>query len=250
MIDGVEVIDFHAHVGRQERNGMNDDASLMLHAMDLAGIDRSCLFQVHDPSGTAGNDLTARFVADHPDRFIGFAYVSPVMPERMTAELERAVEELGFVGIKLYSPSTPWPLNEPEWDPIYAFADDHGLPVIFHTGPDPHAQPKLLGEVAPRFPRASFVAGHAGNTPDERAQGIAVARANENVYLETCSTFRTPGVIEQLVEEAGADRVLFGTDMPLMDPRPQLGKIITADIPDDAKRKVLGGNARRLLRLG
>ena len=51
--------------------------------------------------------------------------------------------------------------------------------------------------------------GHSGNTPSERGQAIAAAQANPNVYLETCSTFRTPGVIEQLVNEAGADRVLY-----------------------------------------
>jgi hypothetical protein len=247
MIDGVEVIDFHAHVGRQERIGMHDDPSLMLHAMDRVGIDRSCLFQVHDPSGSAGNDLTARFVAKHPDRFIGFAHISPIMSEQMVTELVRAIDELGFVGIKLYAPDTPWALNEPPWDPIYEFADQRGLAVIHHTGPHPHAQPGMLADVAPRFPHAHFVAGHAGNTPDERAQGIAAAQAHPNVYLETCSTFRTPGAIEQLVDEAGADRVLFGTDMPLMDPRCQLGKIITARISDEAKRQVLGANARRLL---
>jgi len=50
-----------------------------------------------------------------------------------------------------------------------------------------------------------------------------------------------------LVNEAGADRVLFGSDMPLMDPRSQIGKIITARISDEAKQKILGGNASRLL---
>ena len=67
------------------------------------------------------------------------------------------------------------------------------------------------------------------------------------MYLETCSTFREPGVVERLVTEAGADRVVFGSDVPLMDPRSQLGKIITAGISDDAKRLVLGENAKRLL---
>ncbi|MCY3761310.1 MAG: amidohydrolase family protein, partial [Gemmatimonadetes bacterium] len=82
-----------------------------------------------------------------------------------------------------------------------------------------------------------------------RTQAIAAARANANYYLETCSTFRQPGVVERLVAEAGADRVIFGSDTPLMDPRPQLGKIVTADIDAAAKRLILGGNARRLLRL-
>jgi predicted TIM-barrel fold metal-dependent hydrolase len=56
-----------------------------------------------------------------------------------------------------------------------------------------------------------------------------------------------PGVIEELVEKGGKDRVLFGSDVPLMDPRPHIGKIITARISDEAKRLALGGNAERLL---
>ena len=247
MIDGIHVIDFHAHAMREDRYGMRGDPELMVRAMDAAGVDQACLNDLTYPDGRLCNDRVAGFVTKHPDRFLGFAYVSPTMPERMRPELTRAIDELGFVAIKVYSPTTPWPLNAPQWDPIYQFADERGLAMLFHTGPHPFAQPKLLAKVAPRFPRANFVAGHTGNTPDERAQAIAAAQANPNVYLETCSTFRTPGVIEQLVNEAGADRVLFGTDMPLMDPRPQVGKILTARISDGAKRKILGENARRVL---
>jgi uncharacterized protein len=249
MIDGVQVIDFHGHVGRWDRYGMIDEPARMLHAMDAAGIDRSCINNIFHPDGTTSNDLTARFVAQAPERFIGFAYVSPLMPERMLPELSRAFDVLGFAAIKLYPPYTPWPLNEPQWEPIYRFANARGLAIMFHTGSEPQSLPKLVGEIAPRYPRANFVMGHSGNTPLERGQAIAAAQANPNVYLETASTFRTPGVIEQLVSEAGASRVLYGSDVPLMDPRSQLGKIITAQISDAAKRQILGDNARRVLRL-
>lgn len=249
MIEGTKVIDFHGHVGRWDQYGMIDDPALLLHAMDAVGIDVACVFNIFHPDGTTGNDLTAQFVARHPDRFVGFAYVSPLMPERMVPELIRAIDGLRFVAIKLYPPYTPWPLNQPQWNPIYEFANERGLAIIFHTGPEPQSFPRFVGEIAPRYPHANFVIGHAGNTPDERAQAIAAAQANPNVYLETCSTFRTPGVIEQLVNEAGADRVLYGSDMPLMDPRSQMGKIITAQIPDAAKRQILGRNAQKLLRL-
>ena len=74
MIDGTQVVDFHAHVGRWDRFGMKDDPDLMLHAMDMAGIDMACVFNIFYPDGTAGNDMVARFVARHPERFIGFAY--------------------------------------------------------------------------------------------------------------------------------------------------------------------------------
>lgn len=247
MIEGIRVIDFHGHTGRQDVIGMIDNPTLMLHAMDRVGIDVACLFHIFHPDGTTGNDINARFIANHPDRFVGFAYVSPLMPERMVPELTRAIDELNFVGIKLYPPYTPWPINDERWYPIYQFAHERELPVIFHTDHFPTNRPRFLGDIAPHFPRANFVAGHAGNVPEARAEAIAAAQAHANVFLETCSTYRTPGVIEQLVNEAGAERVLFGSDIPLMDPRPQLGKIITAAISDEAKRLVLGGNASRLL---
>jgi predicted TIM-barrel fold metal-dependent hydrolase len=246
MIEGIQVIDFHAHAGRSDASGWKDDPDLMLRTMDAAGIDRACLFHIFYPDGTTSNDLTARLVARHPDRFIGFAYVSPLMPERMLPELRRAIDTLKFAAIKLYPPYTVWKdVSQAAWHPIYQFADERGLAVIMHT--DETVLPGHLAAVAPRYPRAKFVAAHSGNTPIPRAQAIAVAQRHPNVYLETCSTFRTPGVIEQLVNEAGADRVLFGSDMPLLDPRPQLGKIITAQIPPEAKRKILSENARALL---
>ena len=249
MLDGHQVIDFHGHIGRWDRYGMNGDPALMLHAMDAAGIDIACLFAIFHPDGTTGNDLLARFIALHPDRFAGFAYVSPTMPERMVAELERAIDTLQFVAIKLYPSYTPWPLNAEQWHPIYRFANERSLAVIFHTDHLETNRPRYLEDLAPVYPNASFVAGHSGNTPVAREEAIAAALKYPNVYLETCSTYRTPGVIEQLVNEAGADRVLFGSDMPLMDPRPQIGKILTARLSDEAKHLLLGGNAARLLKL-
>ena len=249
MIDDTTVIDFHGHVGRWDVFEMNDDPDEIVHAMDRGGIDRSCLFAIFHPDGTTGNDRTAAFVAQHPDRFIGFAYVSPLYPESMVPELERAVDTLDFRAIKIYPPYVPWPLDEPIWEPIYRFAHDRRLAVITHTGSEDSCWPVLVGKVAERFPDANFVIGHSGNAEPYRTQAIEAAQRHENVYLETCSTFREPDVIERLVNEAGADRVLFGSDVPLMDPRTQLGKIITADLTDEQKRLVLGANASKLLKL-
>ena len=247
VIDGYKVIDFHAHSFGTELNGMKNDVCLMLRAMDLAGVDIACVSDVSFIDGTTSNDLNASFVALHSSRFLGFAYVSPVMPDNLIEELARAIDTLGFVGIKLYPRFAPWDFSQQPWHPIYQFADERGLPVLIHTDASPNCQPRFLREIAPLYPNATFVAGHSGNTSGARSQAIAAAHAHSNVYLETCSTFRAPGVIEQLVSEIGAERVLFGTDMPLMDPRAQLGKIITARISDDAKRRILGENARSLL---
>jgi predicted TIM-barrel fold metal-dependent hydrolase len=246
----ITVIDIHGHVGRWDQYAMDDAPSRMLAAMDAVGIDQSVVFNIFYADAHVGNDATAAFVARHPDRFIGFAYAAPIQPpDVVRAELARCIDDLGMRGIKLYPPHMPWPLHDERWFPIYEFADERWLPVLFHTGTEPHALPRYLAEIAPRFPGANFIAGHSGNTEGPRQEAIAAAQAHPNVYLETCSSFRTPGVIEELVQRAGAERVLFGSDTPLMDPRSQLGKIITAAISDEDKRRVLGENALRLLKM-
>lgn len=236
------IVDFHGHTG------MDASAAEMLRAMDGAGIDRSCVFNIFHPTGVRANDQTAAFCAACPDRFLGFAFISPHLPAAaITAELRRAVDDLGMAAIKIYPPYAPWPLDHERYWPIYRFADERGLAVISHTGREWQAEPRYLSAVAPLFPGARFVAGHSGNEQTYRDQALAAARACPNVYLETCSTFRTPGAIEELIAKGGEDRVLFGSDIPLMDPRSQIAKVLTAGIGAAAKRKVLGGNAARLL---
>jgi len=250
MIDGTMVIDFHGHTGGNESNGMNDDPELMIRTLDAANVDRACIFNCFHPTGRPGNDLTASFVAKYPDRFIGFGFVSPLLSaEEIRDELTRCFDELGFIGIKVYSNYYPWGYDDPHYYPIYEFADERNAPLIFHSSIEPLSRPVMLANVAPMFPNAYFVAGHSGNMPAPRTEAIAGAQAYPNYYLETCSTYRTPGIIEELVAGAGADRILYGSDQPLMDPRPQIGKILTADITDEAKRLIIGDNARRLLKI-
>lgn len=250
MINGCKVIDFHGHVGSWDHIGMIDDADTMLRTMDAVGVDTACLFNIFDADSRVSNDRTITFTSRHPDRFIPFAYIWPEGgADTMVAEAKRSIDELGCKAFKTYPPHTTFTLADRRWDPLYEFVQERGLTLITHTSSEWQSYPKYLGEVASRFPGANFVAGHSGNVLEYRNQAIEAARAYPNFYLETCSTFRTPGVIEQLVREGGADRVLFGSDLPLMDPRSQIGKVITADLSDEDKRRVLGENAKRLLGL-
>ena len=180
---------------------------------------------------------------------MGFAYVSPLCRDTIDQVLTHAIDALGLCGIKLYPPFVEKGLDDPCWEPIYAFANDRGLPIISHTDTRPHSQPANWQSVAGRYPNATFICAHTGNMEPARSQAIRLAQDHPNVMLETASSYRTPGVIEQLVQTVGPQRVLYGSDIPLMDPRFQIGKVLTADIPDSAKRLIIGGNAERLLGL-
>ncbi|MBI3945199.1 MAG: amidohydrolase family protein [Armatimonadetes bacterium] len=237
----VPVIDLHGHIGAWPQYGWDDDLPGLVASMDRAGVDAVCLFYMTQSDAPRGNDVTAEACRRSPGRFIGFAFVTPHYPEEMVPELERCFDRLDMRGIKLYPRYTKLPLTAPEWQPIFAFANERGVPLIIHAPPDP-----FLG-LAQQYPRASWIIAHAGGGPEGRAKSVQVARQVPNIFLEICSSSRNLGSIEQLVRGAGADRVLYGSDVALFSPALQLGRIMTADLTPEEKRLVVGGNALRLL---
>ena len=151
--------------------------------------------------------------------------------------------QAGVSGHQAYPPIRPGPFNEEPWHPIYEFAQDRGWPSSSTRTISSTAGP-VTSKISRRaYPRVNFVSAHCGNVPEARAEAIAAAQKYPNVYLETCSTYRTPGVIEELVEKGGPTACSTDRTCPLMDPRPQIGKIITARISPEAKRMALGENA-------
>ena len=241
------VIDFHNHVGRCGRLRMDDDADRFLRIMDEAGVDRACVFNVWYGDARYGNDMTARFVARHPDRFIGSCFINPHYPEEIAGELERCIDGLAMKYIKLYPAYLGRPIDDPAYDPVFEWADERGLVVMSHH--DRWPEPLRYIGVAKRFPRVRWVIAHAGNGPFGQADAVAAARACSNIYLEISTSFGDSRTIEFLVDGVGADRVLFGSDMPEQEVRYQLGRIVTAAISEEAKRKILGLNAIKLLDL-
>ena len=95
----------------------------------------------------------------------------------------------------------------------------------------------------------TWVLAHAGNDTEGQIGAVEAAQRCEKIVLETCTSYGEHGTIERLVNGAGPDRVIYGSDMPLMDARLQIARILTADISNEAKRKVLGLNTMRLLGL-
>ncbi|MBM3803865.1 MAG: amidohydrolase [Acidimicrobiia bacterium] len=249
------IIDFHGHVGSFDSIGARQDADRILRAMDMAQVDLACVFNIGHGDASKANQLTAEFVAQHPDRFIGFLFVTPHYPEEMEAEMIRGADELGLKGIKIYPPYFNRSVEDAIWDPIFSFAHQRKLPVISHTdGTDPivnpnNGEPQMFVPWAKKYPGANIVLAHAGNFRTGRQSCVRAARSCPNIYIEICTSWRHFRSIEDLVEGAGEDRVLYGSDLPLIDPRIHTGRVLTANISDDAKRKILGDNAARLLHL-
>jgi uncharacterized protein len=109
--------------------------------------------------------------------------------------------------------------------------------------------PLLFDELARRYPKATFILGHAGGAPRGFEHSIRVAQNHSNVYLEVCSTLGfTSFWLKKIVDAVGDERVFYGSDMPLYDPRAALGIVLFAKIPDKTKERVLGRNIEALLK--
>ena len=68
----------------------------------------------------------------------------------------------------------------------------------------------------------------------------------DNLYLDTCTSLSFKGLVERLCQDAGAEKVVFGSDMVFLSLPQQIGKILFAGITDDEKRLVLAENAKRI----
>ncbi|MBN1352129.1 amidohydrolase family protein [candidate division KSB1 bacterium] len=173
--------------------------------------------------------------------FRPYLVYKPNYPEELEQILTLA-ESQNINQFKLHDDGNDLPYDHSNYLPLYEFADSKQSVVLFHTYGEKHLS--SITKIADNYKRLKILLGHSGIVDEERY--IDAARKCANIYLETCASMAWYGLIERLVQKAGADRVVFGTDMPFMSPDQQIGRILFAKISDEEKRNVLGLNAEHL----
>ena len=193
------------------------------------------------------NNEVLEAIAYAPRRVMGLVYVSPKHPEASLAEMDRCVRDGPMVGVKLL---TAMRCHEPELDPIVRHAVELKAPILQHCfwknfdiSPT-ESNPADLVALATRHPDASFICAHSGGNWE---RGIRTLRTTKNICAEISGSDPTAGFIEMAVRELGPERVSYGSDAGGRSFASQLAKVLSADVPEEAKRLILGGNLRRLL---
>jgi predicted TIM-barrel fold metal-dependent hydrolase len=243
---GVEIIDAHAHIGPWFNFRIpHPYADGMLRTMDRCGIAEAWITAdaAIGPDFRLGNELVWRAVRDHPDRFRGYVTVNPHEAEASAEEVRRRVDQ-GWRMIKLHPGTHEHPADGPGYRPVWELAQRHHLHVLSHSFPSARA----LAALAATYPAVSILVAHAASAPERLAGYYEVCAAHPNVSLDLCGSLLWRGLLEQMVAAAGAGRILYGSDIPFIDPRPQLGRVAFARLPGAALRDVLGGNARAIWR--
>jgi predicted TIM-barrel fold metal-dependent hydrolase len=168
------------------------------------------------------DQAVAEYVSQHSDRLIGFLSLDP-MVKGWQDELEEGHKNLGMKGIKLMPMYAGFKPDSRDIDHLWQYASKNGLPVLLHTGttfidkaPLECTLPRLLDNVANRFPDVKMVLAHLGH-PYE-GECIATIRKHANVYADCSALHYRPFQLYHslmLLQEYGVwDKLLFGTDFP------------------------------------
>jgi len=276
------IIDFHTHVFpphiSKKRNTYIDSdpcfailysdpkaklatAEGLIASMDEDRIDVSVILNIgwitHDLC-VETNDYILECIARYPDRLIGFCSIQPNSIDSAIAEIERCAKA-GIRGVGEIRPDTQLFDLRDEYlmAPIVEAMLEHNLILLPHTSePVGHEYPgkgaitpDMLYPFITSFPDLTVVCAHWGGGLPFYALMPEVKNAMQNVFFDTAASpfLYSPQIYHQVIQIAGADKIIFGSDYPLMRQSRPVNEIESLDLPEETKSLILSGNARRLL---
>lgn len=234
----------------------------MIRRMDDAGIERSMLIAAkvgpadHRACYHVPYSMVADAVQKYPDRFLGLAGVDPTEGMRGVREMERAVREYGFIGAHLYPHWFELAPDHARYYPFYAKCVELDVPIQMQVGQSlvydksfPRrsvGRPITLDSVACDFPELKLIGIHIGIPWTDEM--IAMAWKHENVFIgsDAHAPRYWPQSFIHYINTFGQDKVIFGTDFPVLDFKETMRQIDELELRPVPKQKFLRENAIRI----
>ena len=255
--------------GRRTLQGWAD-VSQLLRDMDRASIEKVVLlgwYWEQQATCELQNGWYIDWTRTHPDRFLAFATVQPNSGTRGLDDVRRALDA-GLCGVgELLPQAQGFTFEDENWARLVELTTERGVPIHLHvtspvaTGTTNKTTPLVdFVRLVRRFPAATFILAHwGGGLPFFFEFQPALRAWFENVYFDTSasSLIFQKNVFRRVIDLVGADRVLFGTDYPLLcypresrtpDFARALADAATAGLTEHELALVLGGNLLRLLK--
>ena len=259
------IIDVHGHLGNINQAPFWAASAEKLEAYCVAaGVDhlcvssaRSLMYDAHE-----GN-LELDQALGRSEWLLGYVVVNPVFPETID-DLSLLASNAKFKGVKVHPDYHGYDLASPRVVDFLDGVAERTRLMLFHVSCMPgtgFAAASQVVRFAARHPNTNFIMAHVAGIfqnanypyfPNLRGLEEAAAAALPNVFIDTAHylVYVYPGVVERMVELAGPDRLVFGTDVPLQGPlqmRFAIEAVRAADISDAAKAGIFYRSAARLL---
>jgi uncharacterized protein len=239
-----------------------DDVAQHYRAQSLAAVIFTVDFELHGGGPPISNDEIAEVARANDDVLIPFASVDPARPDAVE-RVRRAIDELGVRGFKFHPNLQEFFPNDRAAYPVYEAIAEAGLPALFHSGHSGigtglpgggglrlrYSNPMCLDDVAADFPELKIVLAHPSFPWQDEAISICLHKANVWIDLSGWSPKYFPPVLVQYANTQLREKVLFGSDFPLLTPERWLADFAEAPFKDEVRPLVLKENAVRLLGL-
>ena len=276
------VIDFHTHIfspwvrERRDEYIKRDPCFSLLYSqqkaklataeeliasMDETGVDLSVVLNIGWASHelcVETNDYILNSISRYSGRLIGFCSVQPKAGDAAIVELERCAKA-GAEGIgEMRSDVQDFDLTDKVMmKPLVDVAVEHNLIFLTHSSEPVGHQYIGKGSITPdvlysfilNFPDLKLVCAHWGGGLPFYALMPEVAKALSNVFFDTAATvfLYQPQIFEEVSNIVGSDKILFGTDYPLVPQNRIMAQIQSLGLAEEVKAKILEGNAQKLL---
>jgi uncharacterized protein len=209
------------------------------------------------------NEEVAEVAAEYADTLIPFASIDPARGKMGAREARRLIADYGVQGFKFHPSVQGFYPNDRKAYVLYEAIAEAGLPALFHTGQTgagagmrggmgirlEYSNPMYLDDVAGDFPDMPIVLAHPSFPWQDEALAVATHKPNVYIDLSGWSPKYFPANLVQYANTLLKDRVLFGSDYPVLTPDRWLEDFARLSIKPDVRPRILKDNAVRLLKL-
>lgn len=248
----VPVIDMHMHMlheglngaggtGYHMENGGPKGIFSMMKRLGCIGGGFMSWNGVVSNDSVQGNKLVKETLDISPKGFWGLATFSPThySQEELAEMIPRVYSDKRIIGMKPYH-YYGVEYHHPSYNIWWEYGNKNNLYALIHPS---RADLLEVEKLAEKYPNVRWVIAHAGGSYKMADMAISAMKKFKNVYAEITLTPVPLGVIEYMVDHLGDDRILYGSDLPMRDPRQQLGWVVFTHLPLSTKKKILGENA-------
>ena len=250
----VKLIDMHMHILHEGLNGAGGTSRMerggpkgvfpMLKRLGYAG-GGFMSWNVVSCDSMAGNETVRQTLDAAPKGYWGLGSFDPThySQSELKTLIPQVYKDPRFIGMKPY-----WTYgveyHHRSYDVWWSYGNRNNLYALIHRTRNDF---KEVDELAKKYRHVRWVIAHCGESHQTADLAIESMLKHPNVFAEITLTPVTLGVIDYLVEHAGAERVVYGTDLPMRDPRQQLGWVVFSRLSLANKKKVLGENALKVI---